>query len=58
MIFWRPSVERIISYNRGAKFIFLFRDLIERSFSNWRMEFGRDAETLPFGSAFARDGRD
>lgn len=56
-IFWRPSVERILAYNQNAKFIFLFRDPIERAFSHWSMEFGRGAETLAFSSAI-REGRE
>ena len=55
-IFWPPSIERILDYNQRAKFIFLFRDPIERAFSHWRMEVGRDAESLPFAAAI-REGR-
>lgn len=55
-IFWPPSVGRILDYNRQAKFIFLFRDPIERAFSGWRMEYGRDAESLSFSAAI-REGR-
>jgi len=55
-IFWPPSIERIVRYNPWAKFIFLFRDPIERAFSNWRMEVGRAAERLDFSEAI-REGR-
>jgi hypothetical protein len=55
-IFWPPSIARIIDYNPAAKFIFLFRDPVERAFSHWCMEFARQAETLPFAAAI-REGR-
>lgn len=54
---WPPSLARICAYNRDAKFILLFRDPIERAFSQWRMYFGRKVETLPFDQAI-RSGRD
>ncbi|HZU51415.1 MAG TPA: sulfotransferase, partial [Sphingomicrobium sp.] len=56
-IFWPPAVERILAYNPDAKFIFLFRDPIERAFSHWRMEIERNAESLPFSAAI-REGRE
>lgn len=56
-IFWPPSVGRILDYNPQAKFIFLFRDPIERAFSGWCMESGRGAESLPFPTAI-REGRE
>lgn len=55
-IFWPPSIRRILDYNPAAKFIFLFRDPIQRAFSHWRMEVGRGAESLPFRAAI-REGR-
>jgi hypothetical protein len=55
-LFWPPALERIRAYNPAAKLILLFRDPIERAWSNWRMEHARGAETLPFGAAI-REGR-
>ena len=47
-LFWPPSLQRIRAYNPGMKLIFLFRDPIERAWSNWKMEINRQRETLPF----------
>ena len=55
-IFWPPALSRIKSYNPEMKLIFLFRDPIERAWSNWKMEIGRGRETLPFTLAI-REGR-
>lgn len=55
-IFWPPSLERICSYNSEMKLIFLFRDPIERAWSQWKMEINRRRETLPFDVAI-RGGR-
>ena len=54
--FWPPALARIRAYNPHARLIYLFRDPFERAWSQWCMEFGRDAETLPFAEAI-RDGR-
>jgi hypothetical protein len=54
--FWPPSLGRIHAYNPKAKLIFLFRDPFERAWSQWRMEYSRGSETLPFTSAI-REGR-
>jgi hypothetical protein len=56
-IFWPPSIRRILDYNPESKFIFLFRDPIERAFSHWRMESGRGKESLSFSAAI-REGRE
>lgn len=55
-IFWPPSIDRILTYNPEARFVFLFRDPVERAFSHWAMEHGRGAETMPFSAAI-RHGR-
>src|SRR5580698_9894961 len=55
-LFWPPALSRIKSYNPGIKLIFLFRDPIERAWSNWKMEIVRGRETLPFTVAI-REGR-
>jgi hypothetical protein len=55
-IFWPPALERIRQYNPKMKLIFLFRDPIERAWSNWKMEVIRGREILPFHLAI-RDGR-
>jgi hypothetical protein len=55
-LFWPPSLKRIQRYDPAMKLIFMFRDPIERAWSHWRMEYERNAETLPFGAAI-RHGR-
>jgi len=55
-LFWPPSLQRIRAYNSGLKLIFIFRDPIERAWSNWKMEISRGRETLPFHAAI-REGR-
>ena len=54
--FWPPALARIRDYNPQAKLIYLFRDPFERAWSQWCMEFARNAETLPFAEAI-REGR-
>jgi hypothetical protein len=56
-LFWPPSIARVMAYNPNARFIFVFRDPIERAFSHWCMETDRGEETLPFSQAI-REGRD
>ena len=55
-LFWPPSLERIKRYNPGIKLVFIFRDPIERAWSQWRMETGNQSEHLPFHLAI-RQGR-
>ncbi|MCP1550383.1 MULTISPECIES: sulfotransferase family protein [Methylorubrum] len=65
-LYWLPAHERLRAYNPHLKIILLFRDPIDRAYSNWRMvrRFseagvtvgGQAVETLPFGVAI-RDGR-
>lgn len=55
-LFWPCSLERIKRYNPAIKLIFIFRDPIERAWSQWRMEHARQAERLPFSLAI-RQGR-
>ncbi len=54
--FWPPSIERIRVYNPAARLIFLFRDPFDRAWSQWRMEYARGDEPLPFAEAI-REGR-
>jgi hypothetical protein len=54
--FWPPSIGRIYAYNPSAKLIFLFRDPVDRAWSQWCMEYGRGDERLPFADAI-RAGR-
>jgi hypothetical protein len=55
-IYWPNCLERIARYNPDIKLILLFRDPVQRAWSQWKMEYARDWETLPFEQAI-REGR-
>lgn len=55
-IYWPNCLERIRAYNPGMRLILLFRDPIQRAWSQWRMEYARGAETEPFAWCI-REGR-
>ena len=55
-IYWPGCLERIAAYNPGMKLVFIFRDPVERAWSQWKMEFARGWETEPFAWAI-REGR-
>lgn len=54
--FWTPAHERIRAYNPDMSFILLFRDPVDRAFSQWCMERARGREPLSFDVAI-RAGR-
>ncbi|WP_396595195.1 sulfotransferase domain-containing protein [Brevundimonas sp. R86498] len=54
-IYWPRALERIAAYNPAMRLILLFRDPVERAWSQWKMERGR-TETEPF-SWCIRQGR-
>jgi hypothetical protein len=55
-IFLSAAHPRIRAYNPEMKFILLFRDPIQRAFSQWKMFRYRKAEPLTFSEAI-REGR-
>ncbi len=55
-LYWPNCLERIAAYDAGIKLVFLFRDPVERAWSQWRMEYARGWETEPFAWAI-REGR-
>jgi hypothetical protein len=55
-MYWRPAVRRLHAYNPDIKLVILLRDPVTRAFSNWRHEYARRRETLPFSEAI-RGGR-
>lgn len=55
-IFLEVSHPRIRVYNPEMKFIILFRDPIDRAFSQWKMFRYRRIEKMPFSEAI-REGR-
>ena len=54
--FWPPSIARIRDYNPNARLIYLFRDPLQRAWSQWCMRFARREEHLSFAEAI-REGR-
>ena len=55
-IYWPKALKRIAAYNPAMRLIFVFRHPIERAWSHWRMERGRDYDDAPFSWAI-RAGR-
>ena len=57
-LYWPDSLERIARYRRDMRLILLFRDPVERAWSQWRMETDRGFDDAPaFGWAI-REGRE
>jgi hypothetical protein len=55
-LFWPPSLARIRAYNPDARLIVLFRDPIERAWSQWCMGYAKEKDPVPFQIAI-RQGR-
>lgn len=55
-IYWPNCLERIARYDPGVRLIFLFRDPVERAWSQWKMEYARGWDAMPFSQAI-REGR-
>jgi len=55
-IYWPNCLERVARYDPAMKLVFLFRDPVERAWSQWKMEFARGWETEPFAWCI-REGR-
>lgn len=59
-LWWPQALERIRAYNPDMKFVVLFRDPIERLFSQWQMILNRWPDQAPdwptFLTRFAPDG--
>lgn len=53
--YWPPAMERIKAYSRAMKIIVLLRNPIERAWSHWRMEVGRNREALDFSTAIRNE---
>jgi hypothetical protein len=54
--FWPPSLERIHAYSPDVRFIVVFRNPIDRAFSQWAMAYARREDTQLFDDAI-RGGR-
>jgi hypothetical protein len=55
-IYWPNSLERIKRYNPDMKLIILFRQPVQRAWSQWKMTYASGLETKPFPWAI-RKGR-
>jgi glycosyltransferase involved in cell wall biosynthesis len=55
-LYWPNCLERIARYRPDMKLVFIFRDPVERAWSQWKMEYARGWETEPFARAI-REGR-
>lgn len=55
-LYWPPCLERIARYDPAMKLVLLFRDPVERAWSQWKMEYARGWETEPFAWC-VREGR-
>lgn len=55
-LYWPQALERVSAYNPAMRLVLLFRDPVGRAFSQWRMEWARGTERMPFAQAI-REGR-
>lgn len=55
-LYWPNALERIARYDPAMRLILIFRDPVQRAWSQWRMEYARGKETEPFAWCI-RDGR-
>ena len=53
-MFLNPCCARIHRYNPDMKIIAILRNLTDRSYSQWAMEYNRGRETLSFAQALQR----
>ena len=56
-VYWPHSLPRLHRYNPHVKLIVGLRHPTFRAYSHWRMEVGRNAETLKFNQAISSSGR-
>lgn len=55
--YWPRSLERLKTYNSGARLIIGLRHPVHRAHSHWKMEVTRGADTLSFEEAVSDAGR-
>jgi hypothetical protein len=54
-MYWDPAPTRIWSYNPNMKWVLILRNPVDRAHSGWNMERKRQADSLPFADAVARE---
>ena len=55
--YWWPALARIWAYNPAMQLILCLRNPIERAYSHWAMETGREWDTLSFPAAIASEAQ-
>src|SRR6266700_2176906 len=50
-LYWKPTAERIWSYNPQIKLLVLLRNPVERAFAHWNMQRFKGREPLDFFDA-------
>lgn len=53
--YWKPALERIRDYHPGIKLIVLFRNPVDRAFSQWNMNRDREREKMKFLDAIEEE---
>ena len=56
-MYWKPAPARIWQYNPRMKIIIILRNPIDRAYSHWNMERGRDNEPLCFWDALQSESQ-
>jgi hypothetical protein len=55
-LYWPNALERVARYNPAMRLILIFRDPVQRAWSQWKMEYAKGKERAPFAWCI-RDGR-
>jgi hypothetical protein len=53
-LFWPPALPRMRAYSPGMRLVALFRDPVERAFSQWMMQADRSSRTPGFDKLVTR----
>jgi len=56
-MYWYNAPRRIWEYNPAMKIIIILRNPIDRAFSAWNFEYGRQREFLPFSEAIRTESQ-
>jgi len=54
-LYWKPAIRRIWEYNEKLKLVIILRNPIDRAFSHWRLEVGRNSEQTDFLDAIKNE---
>ena len=56
-LYWKPTMERIATYNPQIKLVILLRNPIDRAFAHWNMQRFKGREPLDFLDALKEERR-